>query len=466
MTLVSINFILRTDKQNKHGQRPIVMTVSVAGSLKKYPTGLNIFSENWDQVNKRVAFLNSKTAKSLSHIDPLLLPMQSEVIRMNDQLSVLKKKVNDIAMGFQLENRRFTVLDVIDSLSKDRKLQSKLEPSKYLYEFIDQYIITHEKVRQKGSLGVYKSLKKHLNDFQKEANIKVSFDSINYKFFELFQNHLLQKNRVVGGEKQGLSNTTIAKQLSTLRTFLSYAKKNGITVDDNYKNFRITRKPLPVIALTNDELEKLLNVDLGDYEKRIKSYTIKGETISYSTLDKVRDIFCFGCVTGLRYSDLNALKWNNINNNEIRIVVTKTKDPLTIPLNQYSSRILQKYANYLRPLPTMSNQKINRYIKELCKYVGIDEDTEIVRFKGSERIDKTYKKYELVSAHTARKTFCTLSLERGMSAEEVMKISGHQSYQSFQRYVNVTEERKRNVMRNAWGVPGNIVKLKSVGGER
>jgi len=61
--------------------------------------------------------------------------------------------------------------------------------------------------------------------------------------------------------------------------------------------------------------------------------------------------------------------------------------------------------------------------------------------------------------HTGRKTFATLSLEKGMSAEEVMKIGGWKSYASFARYVNITEKRTKVVMSKAWGV---IPKLKAV----
>jgi len=59
----------------------------------------------------------------------------------------------------------------------------------------------------------------------------------------------------------------------------------------------------------------------------------------------------------------------------------------------------------------------------------------------------------LVSIQTGRKTFSTLSLEKGISAEEVMKITGHKNYASFKRYVKITEERSKKVMKQARGTP-------------
>ena len=96
---------------------------------------------------------------------------------------------------------------------------------------------------------------------------------------------------------------------------------------------------------------------------------------------------------------------------------------------------------------------MNIYIKELCKLVGINEEVEIVRYRGVNREAIVYPKYDLIKVHTGRKTFCTLSLEKGMSAEQVMSISGHKDYKSFKRYVNVTENLKKVVMLKAWGAP-------------
>ena len=84
------------------------------------------------------------------------------------------------------------------------------------------------------------------------------------------------------------------------------------------------------------------------------------------------------------------------------------------------------------------------------KSAGINDPVEIVRFKGSERVPIIYPKHQLISMHTGRKTFVTLSLEKGMSAEEVMAITGHSDYKSFKRYVKITEARSKVVMAKAW----------------
>ncbi len=172
---------------------------------------------------------------------------------------------------------------------------------------------------------------------------------------------------------------------------------------------------MEVISLTNEEFEALYYLDLSANKR----------------LAQVRDVFCFACSTGLRYSDLNQLKREHIKHDEIRITVKKTKEPLSVPLTPYSKNILAKYEAMHRPLPVISNQRLNDYVKELCSMAGISEQVEIVRFRGTKREAITYKKYELIGVHTGRKTFATLSLERGMSAEEVMTITGHQGLPKF-----------------------------------
>ena len=50
-----------------------------------------------------------------------------------------------------------------------------------------------------------------------------------------------------------------------------------------------------------------------------------------------------------------------------------------------------------------------------------------------------------------RRTFCTLSLSKGINAQTVMTLSGHSDYKSFQRYIDISEEQKRSAMEKGWG---------------
>lgn len=445
----TIRFVLRSDKIQKSGLAPIEMVYQISGQRKYYNTGQKVKPANWSPDTQESIYLDRKTAKKLTPpIDHDLLLTEKDTETVNGKLDDLKKLIGTIEQRFELDKVVYSAEMIIDKLKDSKTIATKkTAPSKILYDFIDKYIEDHKTSREPGSLSVYKSMKAHLQAYEQQTKNKIAFDKIDYSFFQSFQNFLIGRKIIVAGKSVPmLNNTTIAKQLSTIKTFLNYAKKQGITITDKYKDFTIKKENLEVIALTNEEFETLFYLDLTNNKK----------------LSQVRDIFCFACSTGLRYSDLYQLKRENIKADEIRITVKKTKEPLSIPLTPYSKAILAKYEAQLQPLPMISNQKLNDYVKELCQLAGITEEVEIVRFRGIKREAITYPKYNLIGVHTGRKTFATLSLEKGMSAEEVMAITGHRDYKSFQRYVKVTEQRKKTVMLKAWGGQNSKGKLKAI----
>ena len=436
----SLRYELRRDLENKKGEQPLTLLIHLSSQRRKVATGIRLIPELWSHENQQILNLTTKLKTLLQKKYGDNLPKKQTLIQYQDDLIDLKNKVRKIEEGYRSKGIAYSVEMLIEKIKETKEIKIKKEDSTNLvYDFIDRYIQEHELTRVKGSLVVYKSLKNHLKNYEVKTRNKIRFENIDYTFMQSFQNFLIgwEKVHETTGTVNTLNNITIAKQLSTLKTFLGYAKRLGIKVNDGYKDFAIKRDKLEVIALTQDELDQLFTFNLSS-NKRLR---------------QVRDVFCFSCVTGLRFSDLQQLKREHIKEIEIRLTVKKTKEHLIVPLNSYSKVILHKYKELVSPLPVISNQKFNKYVKELCKLVGIDDPIEIIRYKGAIKHATIYKKHEIISAHTGRKTFATLSLEKGIPAETVMKITGHSDYKSFQRYVKVTEERKRNEMQKAWGAP-------------
>ena len=450
----TIRFELRKESKYTGSKSPIRLIYQIKGQRKSIPTGLTVLPFCWDSKEQKAIYIEKKAAKKVA---PLI---SYELFLTDKEAKAINKKLTDLRSDLEAIENRFETDKVIYSVdmvaAKYMELKQpetkKDESGTVLYEFIDKYINDHNTIREEGSLQVFRSLRKHLRDYQKHTRQKVTFEKINYSFFQSFQSFLITATGTTTNRKGEtvqripISNHTATKQLSTLKTFLNYAKKNGVQVNDKYKDFTIKRETLEVIALTNEEFESLYYLDLSGNKK----------------LSQVRDVFCFGCTTGLRYSDLSQLRREHIKEDEIKLTVTKTKKPLTIPLTPYSRAILAKYEDQLKPLPVISNQKTNDYVKQLCKMAGIAEPIEIVRFQGKKRIVNVYPKYELIGSHTGRKTFATLSLEKGMSAEQVMAVGGWKDYTSFKRYVNVTNQLKKTVMLKAWGGGLSEVKLKAM----
>ena len=113
--------------------------------------------------------------------------------------------------------------------------------------------------------------------------------------------------------------------------------------------------------------------------------------------------------------------------------------------------MLDKYKDTIyEPLPVISSQKFNEYIKKCCKEAEINILVTITRYIGQRRVDKTAPKYEFITSHTARKTFVTNSLILGMKEIVIRNITGHKKESSFRRYVKIAEDFKRQEMDSTW----------------
>jgi len=443
-TIGTVRLNLRVDKVLKDGKAPIELIYSISQQRKYYNTGEKVYPAYWDAKAQMVNYITTREVKKMLpdlHSDSFLTEV--EVNEINTNLSNIISKIDGIEKEYSIRKILFTSEAIINDLkSSKNEITKKAEANGLLFDYIDKYISEHQATREAGSLTVYNSVKNHLKAYQDSTGHKVTFESIDYSFFQKFQTFLINRSKTdkVGNVSPLLNNTTIAKALSTLKTFLGYARREGLKVNDSYRDFTIKREKLEVVALDQEEFNTLMRLDLSGNKR----------------LEKARDLFCFACATGLRYSDIAQLKREHITRDAITLIVTKTKSELTIPLNRVSASILDKYVDLARPLPAISNQNLNYAVKDLCKHAGIETKMEIVRFHGKKKVVKTFPKYELVHFHTARKTFVCLSLEKGMSAEEVMTITGHEDYKSFARYVKVTEKRKKVVMDMAWGEVSNL----------
>ena len=261
---------------------------------------------------------------------------------------------------------------------------------------------------------------------------KLRFDKITPQFYDKFLALLINQKNML--------NNTAYKMISFLKTFMIWANTNNFTDNTSHKSFKGKTEQNEVIYLTNDELEHL--------------YTMK---IENERLDRVRDVFVFQCCTGVRYGDIENISREDIKGNTWHLRTQKTKDIIEVPLTDKPLSILAKYSGLEKPLPIISNQKMNRYVKELCNKAGINDKVKIVQYQGTERKAKTYKKYEVIGSHTARRTFITLSLQKGMPSEVIMAITGHRDFKMMRRYLKIADSHKREEMEKAWGSSLRIV---------
>lgn len=200
-------------------------------------------------------------------------------------------------------------------------------------------------------------------------------------------------------DKKRLANSTHGKRMKHLRWFLKH-----INFDVSSISIRTHRKE--IVALTLDELRLLEAVDVS------KS----------SELQKAKDMFLLGCYTGLRISDLKRINRDRIVEGCISMVLQKNNRDVRIPLRPEAERILVRYG--MRP-PKISEQVLNRGIKEVCRAAGITT-IQVIRLNVAGRdTERRQPKNELITSHTASKTFITLAPIRfGMDPQEIAAIVG------------------------------------------
>ena len=93
-------------------------------------------------------------------------------------------------------------------------------------------------------------------------------------------------------------------------------------------------------------------------------------------------------------------------------------------------------------MPSLSNQKFNVHLKELCKLAGINEKIRITSYNGNERKDIVKEKWELIGSHCGRRTFVVNALSLNIPPNIVMKWTGHSDYKAMKPYIDIVDQIK------------------------
>ena len=237
-------------------------------------------------------------------------------------------------------------------------------------------------------------------------------------------------------EKKNYKENTIYVTYEILKAQLNAAKKSGFNIDDTYyKELRGKCKDVDNIYLTEREIEAIYKLDIPHLKK-------EGLIDEKSTMEQTRDLFIVGCYTGLRRSDLNKLNdgiWNlSEDKNTVSIVAEKTKKRVVIPLHPYVRAIYYKYNGILPKLGDKYNTNV--HLKNLARLAGINEIVSKTENRGGKVTTLKHQKYDLVSFHTARRSFATNMVLKGVPTLAIRQLTGHTNEQTFRKYVKVTPE--------------------------
>jgi len=399
--------------KNIHSNTPtiILMIFYYDNSVFKISTKKSILPKYWNSKKNRV--------RETMEIQ--------DSIEINNHLDKMDSKINEcyfslINKGLSIDNKILRK-HFIDSLNS-KELNIKKESFWTHFNTFVEY----KKTRIKDIRDYNNSLRKHLE------NVEVLFSQDLY--FDLFKNgtgfidrmdEYLTYEAINADGTQGLRINTIGKQYKNLKVFLNWCFDRGIAPSFSTKHIVTRTEDVENIYLTKKEIESLekLNIN-GDDEK-------------------IRDTFLIGCKTGLRYSDYTCISKNQIRDGFLHVNPKKTErnslnNKIIIPIGNSLDVLLNKY-DYCSPIiNNLTITEFNKKIRELGELAKINTPITLSKNISGKVQHVTYKKYQLISSHSCRRTFCTLMFLDGMPPAAIMKFSGHKTERSFMKYLKMDSE--------------------------
>ncbi len=365
----------------------------------------------------------------------------------NKRLSELERKIEEIFADFDYLHKRYPTREEFKNLfNQDKEAPSVPENELTFVDLIDKYIAEKSESKQweYSTIKNYNRLRNNLVFFNKTIKLK----NVTEKTLrDLTRYFLTGPKDKYGKTKKPHINFTVKREINDYKRILAWGEKKGYYDGNAHKEYEQTFKG------TSERLSELVYLE---WEELMELYFYQ---FNNDRLSRVRDVFCFCCFSSLRYSDVAKLKKTDIRKDSIIVATKKTTDPLIIDLNQYSEAILKKYEdiefkNNLA-LPVISDQKTNKYLKEIGEIMNWDSPIKIHHFIGNKSVEEYVLKKNVISTHAARRTFVISALRLGIPVEVIIKWTGHKDYEAMKPYVKIVDELKKRQM-NKFNLPPNL----------
>ncbi len=400
-TTFGLLFYIRRDKTNKKGEAPVFMRLTINGERADASIKRFIEPHAWNSA-KGKANEKSRGGKDLNlYLDAI----SANILRIQRDLELDKKEVSaQIILNRYLgkeQSDRHTLMEVFRAHNEKCRALSGIS------------LAPGTVIRYETSLRLTEAFLR--TTYKKED---CYLDEITHQFVEDYDFYLRTIRRCC--------HNTTTKYLLNFKKIIRIALAKGWMKKDPFAQVHFHFEPVEREFLEKQELKVLLNKE-----------------ITITRLAQVRDIFCFCCLTGLAFMDVQQLKPEHLvadihGKIWIRKARQKTKNMCNIPLLDEAQKIIDRYRDhpYCQThgvlLPVCSNQKMNSYLKELADICGIRKN---------------------LSTHCARHTFATLTLASGATIDNVAKMLGHANVNMTRRYAKVLDS---SIMRDMEVVAENM----------
>lgn len=401
-TTFGLLFYIRRDKTNKRGEAPVFMRLTINGERADASIKRFIEPHAWNSA-KGKANEKSRGGKDLNlYLDAI----SANILRIQRDLELDKKEVSaQIILNRYLgkeQSDRHTLMEVFRAHNEKCRALSGIS-------LAPATVIRYETTLRLTEEFLQKNYKKKEDCY---------LDEVTNQFIEDFEFFLKTVRRCC--------HNTTTKYLLNFKKIIRIALAKGWMKKDPFAQVHFHFEPVEREFLEKQELKAMLNKE-----------------ITITRLAQVRDIFCFCCLTGLAFTDVQQLRPEHLvadihGKIWIRKARQKTKNMCNIPLLDEAQKIIDRYRDhpYCQThgvlLPVCSNQKMNSYLKELADICGIRKN---------------------LSTHCARHTFATLTLASGATIDNVAKMLGHANVNMTRRYAKVLDS---SIMRDMEAVAENM----------
>lgn len=375
----------------------ILFLKTLADGRLKYSTRLKIHPDNWQEGRA----MPSKPAyfKECHGINERLDQLQARFKELPKD-KVTKENVRhtfDVVLGYAMPLREKTMVNVIEGIIQDREQGRELTKQ--------------GKVFSKGSTKNYRQTLVKLEEYEVANKTTLAFETFTLDT----ANHLLSYLNV----KHKMSLSTLGRTIKELKTFFNVAKVKGFSNDTMAKVPNVKEDAFD-IYLTEEKILQIYNTQTSEAKVKVKEW------------------FVIDCFTGLRISDLVTLSKDMIHKDVIKLSNEKTGAKVVIPLHWTVKEILKKNNGHFPKV--ISDKKMNKYIKEIAEDAGLKERHFYTMTIGGKKMEFKPREWEMISNHTARRSFITNLLKAGFAESEVMKLAGIKDSKTLQKYNKVTHE--------------------------
>ena len=314
-TSFAILFYVRDSRIRKDGTAAIEVSLTVNGERSFFSTGKRVCVQNWDK-SRQLVRGNSEEAKS---INKFLSALKAKIYQKEAEL---------LDRGFVItaELLRDAYFDKVESL-KEHSLMSVLD------EHNAQSRSMVGKTVAKSTYFNFEHGGKLLQEYirSKYGRNDLYLRELNLDFIQGFHAFLLN-------EKNMQQNTT-TKHLKFLKKLLNIAVSNSYISYNPVAAYKVEREPVEIDFLDEDELRRIINFDTP-----------------LPRLERARDMFLFGCFTGLSYIDIKTLTPEHFETDGAGRIWIKKRRVKTgvlsrIPLLPIAKMILDKYKGGDKLLP-------------------------------------------------------------------------------------------------------------------